>query len=1480
MRNMKKSFLMSVVALLLCFAMFLGTTFAWFTDSVTSSGNKIIAGTLKLDLEMLDKTTGAWYSVKENKDPIFNYEYWEPGYTNVAFLKVENEGNLALKWQARFISDAAVSKLAEVIDVYVLPSTTELSYNNATRDLDGWQRVGTLDQLINTLSDTTYGYLTHEGDVAYLGIALHMQEDAGNEYQGIGLEAFDIQIVATQMSHEEDSFGPDYDNDAQWPEGGMNFEASQSVANIPTLYGELTEDVIIRYNDAVYAILPAGVKLADGVTELKFTGKSVENGENIILGEGDSVKSYDIHIEGIHADNQKPITVHLGAIAEKNLNDTSLKLFHEDALMTRVTSIADFEISNQYTYNPDNGVVVIYVNHFSVFSAVQATASKWEDNTVADTSWYNENGIEFTLEDVADFLGFRDLVDGGITFEGKTVKLGADIDLNNKLFNPIGGGWAYNGGKTFNGIFDGGNHTIYNINVNGWELDETGDRHSGTSMGAGLFSSIHNATIKNLAIIGAKMVVETTSIGVVVGCAQGACTFENIVVTKATLGNYQMRNGGIVGDIYVIESDNVEGEFSHTFKNIVVDSSVKLSSMWGDFDTGNGGVIGGKYGSATVKMENVTVACELDVFSDVTAAYQWYAYRRCGMLIGYTGQNSPKQATNASADFLTCVNVDVYYGDWVNYTYYQFTNQDVAWQNNYPWVRAQASPYNGPFSNVRYGNPIVGGNKINTLELAESNNTSYTPITFNQLYGGGQGVYGCNEHAGVSIVNKTTKTVFIHNNEAWNNLKLQYWFANEDDTWTTTIEGIDMSTMLLENDVYKVDLPIYVDGFKITADGENEKDFVASAVAHNGFYTLVGDHEHNFDVDGNCICGCKKVTVNIAEYATANGWENRTQINGITYNRITANSDIEITCAGGSYTGSLYGGDNWRIYQSEAGTVTITSKAGNIVSLKVTYNIDKTGILTLNGTNIDSGTLVKINDTSVTFGVGNTGSAANGQVRITDIEVIYTTALACAHNYTITETKAPTCTEGGYTATRCAECAKVLSWDDGEPATKHDYKSAVTKEETCTDNGVRTFTCSKCQASYTENIYAKGHSYGEGEITKPATCTANGVKTYTCATCGETKTEEITAAGHKFVDGKCECGEVEAVEPETTANRFYIATKRTSGNYWYMTSNLGTASTKRYQAVDSGLSTLPFSITAPKEGYVFILINNGDGTYSIQAEGVKGNNYLGWTSGNSGTLVAESDAIKFTLKNNDDGTCTLTFKNNNETRYLSLNSTSGNNYFAFYTGTQRHELVLIPVVDSDNEGSETPACEHANKTTTSTATCTEAGVETVTCDDCGEIVSTEAIEATGHSYIDGVCSVCGEKSPNVKVNANLSFANKAQRTSFSTLKQVWEQNGITFTNNKSSSSNNVADYANPVRLYAGSDIIVEVESEITKIEFDCSSSSYATTLKNSIGTVSGATVTVSSDKVTVEFSNPVDSFTIEKLTGQVRMDSITVTYTK
>lgn len=120
--------------------------------------------------------------------------------------------------------------------------------------------------------------------------------------------------------------------------------------------------------------------------------------------------------------------------------------------------------------------------------------------------------------------------------------------------------------------------------------------------------------------------------------------------------------------------------------------------------------------------------------------------------------------------------------------------------------------------------------------------------------------------------------------------------------------------------------------------------------------------------------------------------------------------------------------------------------------------------------------------------------------------------------------------------------------------------------------------------------------------------------------------------------------------------------------------------------------------------------------------------------------------------------------------------------------------------------------------------------------------------------------------------ATLSFASTAQRTSFSTTQQVWEQNGITLTNNKGTGSN-IANYANPVRFYQNSEIIVEHANTMTKIVFVCSSSSYATALKNSIGDAA----TASGNNVTVELNST--SFTIAKLTAQVRVNSITVTYT-
>ena len=128
----------------------------------------------------------------------------------------------------------------------------------------------------------------------------------------------------------------------------------------------------------------------------------------------------------------------------------------------------------------------------------------------------------------------------------------------------------------------------------------------------------------------------------------------------------------------------------------------------------------------------------------------------------------------------------------------------------------------------------------------------------------------------------------------------------------------------------------------------------------------------------------------------------------------------------------------------------------------------------------------------------------------------------------------------------------------------------------------------------------------------------------------------------------------------------------------------------------------------------------------------------------------------------------------------------------------------------------------------------------------------------------------------VTATATLSFDTKDNRTSYSTEQQVWEQNGVKFTNDKSSSTTNVADYAGPVRLYKSSKITIEHTNNISVIKVTCNSTSYATALQNTAMT--GATATVDGKVVTITLTTPATSFVIDALGAQVRVDSIEVVY--
>lgn len=231
----RKSLWAAGFALLVCILLLLGTTFAWFTDSVSNRGNKIQAGNLSIALlqktdtmsdaqEVAARDAGInvsdeYTDISDVPAPIFDYTLWEPGYTDFKVLGVKNTGTLALKYKLDIVANEDAGDLAKIIDVYV--TTSETPIDTVPTSLDGMHNAGTLESLMNDNDGAAYGELFPEGtegkqNQAYVAIALHMQEGAGNEYQNAKVgTSFDINLSATQLPYERDGFNSDqYDKEA------------------------------------------------------------------------------------------------------------------------------------------------------------------------------------------------------------------------------------------------------------------------------------------------------------------------------------------------------------------------------------------------------------------------------------------------------------------------------------------------------------------------------------------------------------------------------------------------------------------------------------------------------------------------------------------------------------------------------------------------------------------------------------------------------------------------------------------------------------------------------------------------------------------------------------------------------------------------------------------------------------------------------------------------------------------------------------------------------------------------------------------------------------------------------------------------------------------------------------------------------------------------------------------------------------------
>ena len=197
-KSTKRALLTSVLALLMCVTMLIGTTFAWFTDTASTAVNKIQSGTLKVDIVKEDGET----SIRNESMSFVNKDgsadiLWEPGATFMTpAFKIKSTGSLALKYKLTLNGITGDNMLLKVIKFSVVKADgTEV-------DLDTFE-----------------GHLTPDAALSEaLFIKGHMDETANNDYQGKTLEGLGITVVATQYNYESDSIGPDYDKFADYPE--------------------------------------------------------------------------------------------------------------------------------------------------------------------------------------------------------------------------------------------------------------------------------------------------------------------------------------------------------------------------------------------------------------------------------------------------------------------------------------------------------------------------------------------------------------------------------------------------------------------------------------------------------------------------------------------------------------------------------------------------------------------------------------------------------------------------------------------------------------------------------------------------------------------------------------------------------------------------------------------------------------------------------------------------------------------------------------------------------------------------------------------------------------------------------------------------------------------------------------------------------------------------------------------------------------
>ena len=362
----KKALVSSVLALVMCFTMLLGTTFAWFTDSVTSSGNVIQAGKLDVELYKWNDTVDAEHAnataISESSEPIFgkadiaqndaSATLWEPGKTQTVYLSIKNNGTLDLKYKVALEVTNITNGLNEVL-TYVI--NNDVQYGGLTKaDLPAdWSNCS---KVVSGINIATEDVALEAGAEHFFALSVHMDELAGNEYQN-GNITFNIKVLAGQLASEEDSFDNQYDADAIYPD--FNYvEIDRSNPDFPVRGQDIDVYHVNNKDQKVGSMNFPSAALDPNATHVAGSIVSTDSyAYNIAIGNGEEVLYFDISASGLKSDNDVPVKVKVYMGEDKQYDPNTFKVYHKDQ-----------EID--CSYDPNTGYVTFHSATFSPFAIV------------------------------------------------------------------------------------------------------------------------------------------------------------------------------------------------------------------------------------------------------------------------------------------------------------------------------------------------------------------------------------------------------------------------------------------------------------------------------------------------------------------------------------------------------------------------------------------------------------------------------------------------------------------------------------------------------------------------------------------------------------------------------------------------------------------------------------------------------------------------------------------------------------------------------------------------------------------------------------------------------------------------------------------------------------------------------------------------------------------------------------------------------